>query len=201
MTNGGEYDHKSEDYVELDGLSLYIDELFKYKIKNEEIILSATITDYGYFHNYPTVAHELGHLMSLEHDDPPYFTCDAKCCGHLLKTFSEYCNECLSWSETSETTFELFYKSPNCCSFVNKPRSLLPAGRHLMLTAVEQCQCYGYENSLKFRELRMEFCYTNLYCRGIDNKYYRAVVPMDGTPQGSNNKVCWDKMSQPIEVF
>ncbi|KAK0160526.1 hypothetical protein PV328_007928 [Microctonus aethiopoides] len=87
-------------------------------------------------------------LTSLMHDDPPFFTSDAECCGHLLKTFAEYCNGCLSWSETSETTFNLFY-----------------------------------------REFRRDFCYTNLYCKGTNNQFYRAAMPMDGTPHGIDNKV------------
>lgn len=44
------------------GLSHYTDELSAYKIRNKDIILPATITDKGYYHNYPTIAHELGHL-------------------------------------------------------------------------------------------------------------------------------------------
>ncbi|KAK0174503.1 hypothetical protein PV327_010265 [Microctonus hyperodae] len=70
-----------------------------------------------------------------------------------------------------------------------------------MLTADEQCRCYEYEYSVEFREFRPEFCHTNLHCRGSDNKYYKASIPMDGTPHGIDDKVCWDKTSQPIEVF
>ncbi|KAK0070899.1 hypothetical protein PV326_001946, partial [Microctonus aethiopoides] len=109
MKNGGEFNHKSEHYAAVGGLAQFMDNLYEYKIKNKAIISPATITDKGYYHNYPTIAHELGHLMSLLHDDLPFFTDDGECCGHLLKTFAEYCNGCLSWSETSETTFNSFY--------------------------------------------------------------------------------------------
>ncbi|KAK0174501.1 hypothetical protein PV327_010263 [Microctonus hyperodae] len=201
MKNGGRFDYESKHYVVLDGLALFTEEIFKQKIRNKDMILAATLVDYGYFHNYPTIAHELGHSMSLKHDDPPFFTSNAECCGNILKPLAEHCNECLSWSKTSEKTFKLFYGSSNCCSFINKPRSLLPPGRHRMLTAEEQCQCYGYKKSVELKELRPEFCRTNLHCIGTNNKNYRATVPMDGTPHGIDNKVCWGKMSQPIEIF
>ncbi|KAK0169407.1 hypothetical protein PV327_011595, partial [Microctonus hyperodae] len=82
MNNGGGFDYTSKHYVVVDdkkfslgkkiddslisshaaiGLALFMNNLFKYKIENKEIILSTTVTDYGYFHNYPTIAHELGH--------------------------------------------------------------------------------------------------------------------------------------------
>ncbi|KAK0174504.1 hypothetical protein PV327_010266 [Microctonus hyperodae] len=110
MKNGEEFDNESKYYMGVNGLALFTEDISKHKIKNKDIILPATITDYKYFYNYPTIAHELGHLMSLEHDDPPFFTRNTKCCGYLLKPHGEYCNRCLSWSKTSETTFNLFYR-------------------------------------------------------------------------------------------
>ncbi|KAK0073691.1 hypothetical protein PV325_009360, partial [Microctonus aethiopoides] len=188
MTNGGPFVYRNEHYAAVAGLAHYTKKLSAYKIRNKMIISPATITDKGYYHNYPTIAHELGHLMSLLHDDPPFFTNDGECCGYLLKTFANSCDKCLSWSKTSERSFILFFRSPNCCSFINKPRSLLPPGRHRMLTADEQCQCYGYKYSLKSMEFRTNFCSTNLQCIGTHDEYYRAVIPMDGTPHGTDDK-------------
>ncbi|KAK0072030.1 hypothetical protein PV326_000538, partial [Microctonus aethiopoides] len=110
MTNGGPFVYRNEHYAAVAGLSHYNIKISAHKMNNKDIILPATITDKGYYYNYPTIAHELGHLMSLLHDDPPFFTDDGECCGYLLKTFAEYCNGCLSWSETSETAFNLFYR-------------------------------------------------------------------------------------------
>ncbi|KAK0072371.1 hypothetical protein PV325_011455, partial [Microctonus aethiopoides] len=110
MTNGGPFVYRSEYYATVGGLSYYDHEISAHKIRNEDIILPATITDKGYYHNYPTIAHELGHLMSLPHDDPPFFTNDEECCGYLLKTFADFCNKCLSWSKTSERSFDLFFR-------------------------------------------------------------------------------------------
>ncbi|KAK0072109.1 hypothetical protein PV326_000445, partial [Microctonus aethiopoides] len=109
MTNDAPFNHRSEHYTPLKGLAHYNKKLSAYKIRNKSIISPATVTDQGYYNHYPTVAHELGHLMGLLHDDPPFFTDDGECCGYLMKTLAEYCNGCLSWSETSETTFNLFY--------------------------------------------------------------------------------------------
>ncbi|KAK0174505.1 hypothetical protein PV327_010267 [Microctonus hyperodae] len=193
--------HKNENFMSLQGLALYNRKLAEYKKRNVDVILPATITDDGYFQNYPTIAHELGHLMSVLHDNPPYFTDDGECCGYLLKTFSDTCNKCLSWSETSEKSFNFFYRSPNCCSFINEPRSLLPPRRHPMLTADQQCQCYGYEKALRFREFSENFCSTNLECIGSYGEVQLAAIPMDGTPHGLDDKVCWDEMSQVTQIF
>ncbi|KAK0160206.1 hypothetical protein PV328_007634 [Microctonus aethiopoides] len=133
----------------LRGFSNAVFNLYEVKKKNIEVILTAAVESDKYFRYYPVVAHEMAHLMSVYHDEQPFFTVDGKCCGNIEKlTGSNWCDTCLSWSQISEETFNLFFSSPNCCSFINKPRSLLPPGRHRMLTADEQCQCYGHKSAV-----------------------------------------------------
>ncbi|KAK0159822.1 hypothetical protein PV327_010894 [Microctonus hyperodae] len=97
---------------------------------------------------------------------------------------------------------ELGHTSPNCCAFINKPGSLLPPGRYQMLTADEQCQCYGFASTKKFTEIPDNFCKSQLQCKteNGDDEFVDTIIPMYGTPCQSN-KVCSKNDCQTIEIF
>ncbi|KAK0169280.1 hypothetical protein PV328_012256, partial [Microctonus aethiopoides] len=69
----------------------------------------ATIQDEGQLKSFGIVAHEIGHLMSLYHDQSSPLTADGECCGYIMKPTSIHCMQCLSWSPTSEETLRLFF--------------------------------------------------------------------------------------------
>ncbi|KAK0070915.1 hypothetical protein PV326_001931, partial [Microctonus aethiopoides] len=69
----------------------------------------ATIQDKGQFKSFGSVAHEIGHLMTLYHDNSSPLTEDGECCGYIMKPGPVRCAECLSWSPASEETLRLFF--------------------------------------------------------------------------------------------
>ncbi|KAK0070743.1 hypothetical protein PV325_014146, partial [Microctonus aethiopoides] len=102
--------------------------------------LVATISDRGEFESFPIIAHEIAHLLTVEHDSSV---------GNkkIMRSSGKFDESQLSWSEQSEERFKIFFKSRDCCMFMNEPRSLHPPGPRKMLNANEQCQCYGFKSA------------------------------------------------------
>ncbi|KAK0175037.1 hypothetical protein PV327_008822 [Microctonus hyperodae] len=106
--------------------------------------------------------------------------------------------ERLECSQNSLNQFEAFFReNPNRVFLRNKPRSLLPPGRHALISPEAQCRCLGYDyykkgpskSSLKIRK---DECTKPLQCNkeGIEQLYSVPLWPFDGTKCGEF-KVCW----------
>ncbi|KAK0073291.1 hypothetical protein PV325_009964, partial [Microctonus aethiopoides] len=158
---------------ELSGRSGHVP-IYDTKMKQQEPLQVTIINDDGSFKSYVSITHEIAHTMNILHDKGPFVTKEGSCCGHIMKTESNWCPSCLSWSESSELEFKNFFSSADCCIFVNKPRSLNPPGRKIMLTANEQCQIYGYESA------------SSLQCRNDIGEFHQTIIPMLGTPCDTN---------------
>ncbi|KAK0086199.1 hypothetical protein PV326_005640 [Microctonus aethiopoides] len=173
-------------YRQVKGLALLNKDLYGDRKKSRSSNIAAIVNARGYYESYSAVAHEIAHTLTVYHDEPPYLTDNKQCCGNLMKTDSTRCKKCLSWSKTSQETLKLFFSSPHCCSFINKPGSLFPSGQYQMLTADEQCKCYGYESTLK--------------CKTTNDAFIDTVIPMYGTPC-QDKKVCSENICQTIAAL
>ncbi|KAK0158040.1 hypothetical protein PV327_011227, partial [Microctonus hyperodae] len=102
---------KRTSYTSVGGLATIHDDFYEKILKRGTNVKPiAIIGEKGYFDIFRNVAHEIGHLMTLLHDEPPYLTEDIKCCGYIMKPKSSECEHCLSWSSTSEETLRLFFR-------------------------------------------------------------------------------------------
>ncbi|KAK0089117.1 hypothetical protein PV325_009148 [Microctonus aethiopoides] len=180
-------DKKEGEIKYVKGLADACDNLYECRQSGVTVILVATVNDRGNLENYAAIAHEVAHLMTVRHDNS-LSNENEKCYEHIMKISEgeSWCKTCLSWSDVSEE------KSPNCCSFINEPRSLYPSRPRQMLTANEQCQCYGYDSEMAFKTKQMNSCNSNMICRGGTEMFNKAPIPMDGTPCGPD-RVCWNK--------
>ncbi|KAK0162389.1 hypothetical protein PV327_006169 [Microctonus hyperodae] len=186
-------DNEESEIEHLQGLAETCNNLYECRQNSVTVISIATIHDLGNFENYAVIAHEVAHLMTVEHDDS-LFMKDGECCGNIMKKKEGrfWCRKCLSWSDVSERKLKEFFMSPNCCTFINKPRSLYPPRPRLMLTADEQCQCYGHKSEMIFETKHKKKCESNMICLDDITMFSKAPIPMDGTPC-AHNKVCWNK--------
>ncbi|KAK0166717.1 hypothetical protein PV327_004207 [Microctonus hyperodae] len=157
--------------------------------------------------DYAVGAHELAHLMGVEHDDlneGTKFNDDQ--CYALMQEKGSFCRNCINWSETSRDQLQLFVSSnTNRCFLLNRPRSLYLFGTPMETVAPsDQCQCYGFRFHYRFRDsidaVNPEDCDKKIMCSNNKNRmtYGRTPAPIDGTLCG-RNMVCWNRECQSLQ--
>ncbi|KAK0180215.1 hypothetical protein PV327_005881 [Microctonus hyperodae] len=189
---------------EIEGLS-GMQEIFVRRLTLSDECASGFIVYHNNLCEYMTAAHELAHLLDIDHDSDEKGYCDGdEQCYAIMQTAGTFCPDCLKWTNQNIEELQKFAREHrNRCFLLNEPRSLHPHGYPMRtLSRFEQCHCYGYEhwpvnNPREYiDEVRHTDCDKRLIC-GQDFQKVRAILPLDGTPC-ANYKVCWNKLCQNI---
>ncbi|KAK0171921.1 hypothetical protein PV328_005309 [Microctonus aethiopoides] len=162
-----------------------------------QALLGSIVHRRNAFADYITASHEIAHLMSIYHEPPKENTDDCTPrCSAIMQEFSNYCRNCLRWSQKSVGELKTYVRtSRNHCFLLNHPRSLFPYGQPIKtLTPSQQCICYGYHSHRvqvenPGNEVDTISCSAGLNC--VINNVLDLMVPLplDGTPCNTN-KVC-----------
>ncbi|KAK0180218.1 hypothetical protein PV327_005884 [Microctonus hyperodae] len=154
---------------------------------------------------YVTAAHEIAHLLDINHESQKKGYCDGdEQCYAIMQTTGTFCPNCLKWTDQNIEDLQKFAREHrNHCFLLNEPRSLHPHGYPMRtLSRLEQCHCYGYKHwpikNLRdtIDEVPYRDCNQNLIC-GQGSREVHTILPLDGTPC-ADNKVCWNKECQNI---
>ncbi|KAK0176397.1 hypothetical protein PV328_000540 [Microctonus aethiopoides] len=179
--------------------------VFPFDNENRYSRLNMAITDYEGYESYSTIAHELAHIFNAKHDeDEKEF--DTLSCGSSSRRSSIMASDCselsLDWSGYTEVEFTDFFSSPFSCNLRNYPLSLLPSPRkpRVVLTGLDQCECYGYYDFTKPVYYTPDWCKDPIHCIDANDWIVNDLpLPYDGTPCGPYN-VCWQKSCVKIEA-
>ncbi|KAK0084350.1 hypothetical protein PV325_007186 [Microctonus aethiopoides] len=158
-----------------------------------QALLGSIVHRRNAFADYITASHEIAHLMSIYHEPPKENTDDCiPRCSAIMQEFSNYCRNCLRWSQKSVGELKTYVRtSRNHCFLLNHPRSLFPYGQPIKtLTPSQQCICYGYHSHRVVEnpgnEVDTISCSAGLNC--VINNVLDLMVPLplDGTPCNTN---------------
>ncbi|XP_033127393.1 A disintegrin and metalloproteinase with thrombospondin motifs 3-like [Anneissia japonica] len=153
---------------------------------------STVIVRDGGYRNAYVIAHEIGHLLSIKHDDFEWNSCQkdvsqkSVMSPQVASTYSQH-----PWSECSNDYFEEFVKTPKAKCLHDEPfhdKVLhLPGESHPGFGVSSDDQCKAaydskYATCARFATGNM-LCKT-LWCSKMDNPYFclhKNVPPLEGT--------------------
>ncbi|KAK0180137.1 hypothetical protein PV327_005809 [Microctonus hyperodae] len=180
----------------LGGVSRALFDLYCIRMTHDPYLslLGSIVQRRNAFADYVTASHEIGHLMSLQHDPSKDNTYDiTPQCSAIMQPMSNYCHNCLRWSQKSVEEFKIYARTNrNRCFLLNHPRSLFPRGQPIKsLTPLQQCICYGFDSHLTpvenlANEVDTISCNQQLNC--VRNNVFDRFMPLplDGTPCNTN---------------
>ncbi|KAK0082713.1 hypothetical protein PV325_009953, partial [Microctonus aethiopoides] len=168
---------------------------YMYPAGQEYDRINLAIQDHVSYLHFAALAHELAHMMNVNHDTIKSSKEYAKYRGSIMLCSNQQCSLGFSWSNASEMIFTKYFKSPASCILRNYPRSLHPPKPRKSLTILAQCQCFGFTTYKKPKPGAE--CVEPMICLNDDDTdaiSHVTELPKDGTPcdDPSSNKVCWN---------
>ncbi|KAK0077709.1 hypothetical protein PV326_009872 [Microctonus aethiopoides] len=150
------------------------------------------------FGDYVIATGLIANLMDIKYDQPSEdLLYNREECVGIMHSSSNHCRRCLVWSKENQKQLKEYARSnTNRCFLLNYPRSLYPHdSRVRSMNPENQCSCYGFDIKDMDRtyliSIPIDKCAVGLQC-SRPGEDVSSILPLDGTPCGNVNAVCWN---------